>query len=298
MIYHYTDLSVFEEIIKLKKLRATNFKYLNDSQEYYWLAELVDKYITAIQESERNSISIYFADIQKELNFRQNLIFPFIISFSKNGDLLSQWRAYGHNANGVSLGFELKDSIHIVNIEEAFKDIDPSSQAIPIYYSKFYCFDVSYFPKNGGHDFLKSYIDRAYSHFKNKFGVVEHINTAKSDYYSLMKFYSHNLWAAAISTKHVGFEEEKEVRIGWVEPITIHTGEYSFHFKNNVLKHRTGVMGLTPYIELDIIEHLKLKEITLGPKYNGSLWDVKDFIEKNGFDIHEVIIKKSEIPFR
>jgi hypothetical protein len=30
----------------------------------------------------------------------------FLTCFSENGDLLSQWRAYGNNGDGVAIGFD------------------------------------------------------------------------------------------------------------------------------------------------------------------------------------------------
>ena len=110
--------------------------------------------------------------------------------------------------------------------------------------------------------------------------------------------YAHNLWVAAVATKHNGFKEEREIRIGWIEPINMTTGEFSQDFKKDSLKHRTSKMGITPYIEFNTAEYLKIKEITVGPKYSGALIDIKDYLALNGYETNGRKIKKSEIPYR
>ena len=89
-------------------LWATNFAYLNDHKEYTWILALLEKYITDIQNEENKSIaSIDFAEVHKFLKTQQNLSIPFVISFSKEEDSLSQWRAYSQNGEGISLGFDI-----------------------------------------------------------------------------------------------------------------------------------------------------------------------------------------------
>ena len=83
MLYHYTDLNAFINIIRNKKLWATNFAYLNDHKEYTWILALLEKYITDIQNEENKSIaSIDFAEVHKFLKTQKNLSIPFVISFS------------------------------------------------------------------------------------------------------------------------------------------------------------------------------------------------------------------------
>jgi len=297
MIYHYTDIGAFDAIIKYKKLRATNYAYMNDREEYYWMTELTDKYITEIQESEKNRHSLMFADIMKELAARQNFTFPFTVSFSEDGDLLSQWRAYAQDATGVSLGYTRKPILEEIPIEEAFTSMIIGEQYVPRSFSRYYVYRVHYFPKEGENDFIKKYILKSYEHFKQKYPVAEEI-VPNGEYQTQIQMYAHSLWVGAIATKHKGFKEEKEIRIGWLEPVNLGTGEYDQEFKTNWLKHRTSAMGITPYIELDVESLLDLKEITVGPKYKGSMYDIKDFISMNGYNPAEIEIKKSTIPYR
>lgn len=83
----------------------------------------------------------------KELTARQSLTLPFTISFSEHGDLLSQWRAYAQDATGVSIGFEPKDGLEEVPFEEAFTSMNIGEQYVPRNSSRFYVYQVHYFPQ-------------------------------------------------------------------------------------------------------------------------------------------------------
>ena len=91
LLYHYCSVETFFQIITNQTLRLTNIQYMNDAEELHYgldmLGEAEDKY-KLIDKRSRDYVNIY------------------AMCFSEEGDLLSQWRGYGDNAEGVSIGFD------------------------------------------------------------------------------------------------------------------------------------------------------------------------------------------------
>src|ERR1019366_3776800 len=104
VLYHYTTTDGLLGIIKSKELGATNVLFLNDT------SELVDAIKLFAAELEYDPLKL-----GERTGWIQTMILPnldtadidhFVVSFCENGDLLSQWRAYGAQGFGYSLGFE------------------------------------------------------------------------------------------------------------------------------------------------------------------------------------------------
>jgi len=105
-IYHYTSLEGLISIIEDQSLYCTNIHFLNDKKEYQYGVDLILKVIEGMK-SEDN----YFGVINMIMK-KIDLIYKserYVTCFSKNGDLLSQWRAYGNDGKGVSIGFKSID---------------------------------------------------------------------------------------------------------------------------------------------------------------------------------------------
>ena len=97
LLYHYCSVETFFQIIKNQTLRLTNIQYMNDSEELHYGMDQLEK------------IGSVFLSGGKEY---RGYIDIYAMCFSEEGDLLSQWRGYGDNAEGVSIGFDfsvLKD---------------------------------------------------------------------------------------------------------------------------------------------------------------------------------------------
>ncbi|NHC51502.1 MULTISPECIES: DUF2971 domain-containing protein [unclassified Pseudomonas] len=101
-LYHYTDAAAVQSILMYNKMRLTDMRYLNDSQELRYGADLVQ---TDIREGRaKHRLSVDYAEQAHEhvLQKLSSLIDAefnghpsYSLSFSEEGDLLSQWRAYG-----------------------------------------------------------------------------------------------------------------------------------------------------------------------------------------------------------
>jgi hypothetical protein len=100
-LYHYTTQSGLLGIVTSKSLWATSVHRLADSTEYSGARQLGRARIAQAVAS----------DTELAQHLRQGLdsiagLYIYVCSFSEEGDLLSQWRAYGGVGGGASLGFD------------------------------------------------------------------------------------------------------------------------------------------------------------------------------------------------
>jgi len=127
-VCHYTSREGLIGIVNHKCLWATSILYLNDSQEFHHLSDLVTKWIdnthssNTIGESNdslllEGSESAFVQYLKhKLLTGTMKALNTFVISFSSEGDDLNQWRAYG-SGGGYSVGFEVDTLIELANTQ-------------------------------------------------------------------------------------------------------------------------------------------------------------------------------------
>lgn len=103
-LYHYTSAEGLKGILQSGQIYATNVLYLNDTAE---LADSV-RTLEAVMESESKDLPVELAFMLKVLiphHLQELPIDYFVVCFCEDGDLLSQWRAYGTQGTGYSIGF-------------------------------------------------------------------------------------------------------------------------------------------------------------------------------------------------
>ena len=106
LIYHYTDINALKSILTTQKLWMTSHRFLNDTQEFEegfgLLKKSIDTFMmqnkTHLKESTKNAVD-------EMLNLLENTI-VLSVSFSKVGDLISQWRSYCPSVGGYAIGFD------------------------------------------------------------------------------------------------------------------------------------------------------------------------------------------------
>ena len=109
-LYHYTSLSALESIISGGYLYATDMQYFNDSAELRHTAELL-----RIRISQAIEDGVGDAEVLRQFRaWTAERIggghMQFVVSFTENGNLLSQWRSYCNHGQGISLGFKAMTS--------------------------------------------------------------------------------------------------------------------------------------------------------------------------------------------
>jgi Protein of unknown function (DUF2971) len=108
-LYHYTTQSGLIGIIKSRTLWATHHQYLNDQREFLHAMDIAREVVDDLSKN----IDATGVELLKEplircvraLELPSESINVCVVSFSEDGDSLSQWRAYG-GPSGFAIGFD------------------------------------------------------------------------------------------------------------------------------------------------------------------------------------------------
>lgn len=109
--YHYCSVDTFKAICENKNLRFSDINMLNDYQEWKWGYRIFEESASEILNDELirkrfPGLGIRFFDrVDEFISPIQFHSHPIISSFSKDPDVLSQWRAYADNGRGFAIGF-------------------------------------------------------------------------------------------------------------------------------------------------------------------------------------------------
>jgi len=119
LFYHYTTAEGLRGILETGDLWATNAFYLNDQLETEYGQRFCDEFLlTQLRQRPDSHFVTFLSGCRGTISGHEAELFPhelqFITSFSLNGDLLSQWRAYADGGKGFSLGFSPLDLLHLL----------------------------------------------------------------------------------------------------------------------------------------------------------------------------------------
>lgn len=250
MLWHYTDAAGLVGILTSERLWATQARFLNDSKEIAYGAEVATKALARHNISGLKRETAQFVrglgDPNKRIlqDYFDKTLDIFVTCFCTKRDLLSQWRAYaGHDSvGGYAIGFR--------------PPRDPQTWAQSA-------------PGNHGLVFRRVLYDPAEqeSHCRELISrLVELLDIDPVDVARQTAFANHLVDGIVELTtwfKHPAFAEEQEWRIIYLrnsdhQPLTV--------------KHRAGRGLVIPYVELAapkgsgrFADHLPLAEIDCGP---------------------------------
>lgn len=125
VLYHYTSIEAFKNIIDSKKMRATRYDQMNDTGE---LQLGVQNLLEAIRGHAAGNSPAWFKDwlLPEIEDFGKDALNVYVLSFSAVADSLDQWRAYSQSG-GVAIGFDSK------KIQEGFLiDITSKVGELPV----------------------------------------------------------------------------------------------------------------------------------------------------------------------
>jgi hypothetical protein len=107
ILFHYTTLDGLYGILDKKEVWLSNMYFLNDKNEFELGLQLIRQEIEfqKIGLEIVDSVRHFLSAMEKAVNFIKDNDSPYILSLTKNSDLLSQWRAYTINGVGVNIGF-------------------------------------------------------------------------------------------------------------------------------------------------------------------------------------------------
>lgn len=112
-LYHYTDAAGLLGIFTGKEIWASDPLHLNDARELrhaqsVLLSEFAARAADPTTPQEDRSIYLRASEYHRRPR-PPYVAMTHVVSFSVNGDQLSQWRAYCPRGNGFSIGFALSD---------------------------------------------------------------------------------------------------------------------------------------------------------------------------------------------
>ena len=113
VLWHYTSYGAFQAIIRSKNIWASEYRFLSDREEFHHAKALARKLVD--EEPEFTGQGFPARDMLcKAVNIaletghlHEERLRIMVASFSEEGDQLSQWRGYGDNSRGVSIGLNL-----------------------------------------------------------------------------------------------------------------------------------------------------------------------------------------------
>lgn len=267
-IFHYTSQQGLLGIIKSKTIWATNIRYLNDATEFAYAVELAQRKILEIKQTTSTKVDI---DLLERINSRLESIEEaniFVCSFSEDGNLLSQWRAYCPNANGFSIGFEYSQLQGPMD-RQSFKLVK--------------CiYDYAIHTQ-----IIRQLILKSIETFHTKAKLLNE-NSGAED---AAKEFVSKFFQISPMLKDSSFSEEKEWRL-ISDPIPVNNPQVRF---------REGKSMIIPYFEFKLVkedEHLSIRRIFIGPTPHNNLSNgsVRDLLFANGVKSWE--IRLSRIPYR
>lgn len=288
-LYHYTDLNGLIGIIESQCLWATNINFLNDKKELIYAVDLVKDVAKSISnEQNKEIVDLVIEHIEQRANRK-----TFVTCFSKNGDLLGQWRAYANNGNGVSIGF---DSMSWAS------DLCPRPHSNHIQYNE-----------NYQKEYIKTMLESFISFMEGYKDEIEWTLTHSYEEVSALLIID-MINSFTQHFKHPSFKDEDEYRFLLEENLAIGNKKRGYE-----VLFRTNNKMIIPYIKFENMYHkfykdlsedspmptmfdeqkrLPIKEIIIGPNLDFEV--VKEgisfLLDKNGYK--NVEIKRSEIPYR
>ncbi len=275
-LFHYTSLASFQEILRSRMLWASHFRYLNDVTEFTYAVKVIADRIEA-RITDAGSMNYLAKAVRSQLP-SDLLRGPYVISFSENGDSLSQWRGYSWRTSGVCIGF---NGGHLLGQLSVMREEISGNESAYGYLAK-----CVYKPseQNARIDTLIDFLLESIKGKENDDpSVVAHLGTFMSMVPIIAPVF-----------KDQAFEEEEEWRVivHSIAPI----------FKN--AKFRFGDSMLIPYLEMPLesepgVMSGAIKTIVIGPTPHKdlSLDSVRRLVEMQ-FGFPPEIVSNSEVPYR
>ncbi len=280
-LYHYTDGNGLKGILENEEIWFTSYEFLNDPKEISFGMAVAIKLLTEIGEGSDPRIKM-FCDMVIDLFSHENMKTAFgifIASFSRNSDDLGQWRGYGDDGRGYSLGL----APHLFHTTEGVKP-NPTDNFVVV--------PVVYGEKDGRALHMPA-IEKA---LRVAGKIIVHEADAMQDASVGMPFFdalaktliASELLLNCMMIKHDAYRNEGEVRLVMV-------GERRTLASHTSTRVRGG--NIIPYIksEFPIRADGSIAEVLVGPSAAiGAEDGVKALLPASS----EVRIRRSAIPYR
>lgn len=265
-LFHYCSEAAFWSIFKSQTLWLSSIWTMNDGEELWWGRKAVG---LVLARNARNFPPEFREFILSFLAPDRHFL-PLVASFSRNGDLLSQWRAYAEDGTGFAIKFNPK-----------------VLRKMPVHMTS-----VSYKPEEQDQLILNT-LQVFYKYWKIR------PEDARAAFWEILIEFAMDLTAL----KHPTFFEEREVRLvhllvkdgnSWID-VGGHDENESEVMGVKVMKRNKGGEEV-PYIALPFPNRSAIAGVILGPNNPLSDHEVHYELAKLGF--HGASVRRSTSPYR
>lgn len=263
IIYHYCSNETFLAICETKTLRLSDVNMMNDYAEGRWGYHLFEKAANALLAQKISGLNEDFFDkVDEIISPIQLHLHPVTSSFSKVPDLLSQWRGYADDGQGVAIGFIAKEieRLPITLLEVCYDEERQLSEMQAVLRA---LFEVE---KEENKKFSREFEDQC---------ALIGLNS--------------------LAYKNPAFSEEQEVRCSHVLDVVpsgdfakLHdSGGYSGKkkIKGSPVQFQVRNQSIVPFIDLKFprVKGGNIAEVWLGPRNNNGLGNLLYPLHQNGF---------------
>lgn len=282
-LYHYTNAEGLQGIIKNQNVWFTSFTHLNDPTELEYGMSIASELLSEIGKGSEGIIKMFCEIVNSKFTLQDisDVFGFFVASFSRDRDDLGQWRAYGDNGRGFSLGL----APHLFAVED--KDGWQPHETIfvmPVVYGK-----------EGARQHHRPVIERAVQIVRE---TVDRAADLMRDRAVSLPFLLEmaprlavQMIPNSLSVKHEAYQHEREVRLfipGEHRNLTTHVSTRS----------RGG--DIVPFIKspMPIQASGSIVEIVIGPAAADSAEDGVCSLLKPFHNAPDSIVHRSAIPYR
>jgi hypothetical protein len=284
VLHHYCSTSAFHSIIENRSIRLSSLTLSNDSQE----GKMIERVMTELA-SEAGINSSHVERLREMIGIFSNLGDGLGFCLSENGDVLSQWRGYADDGSGVSIGFSSdylewlgrkrrdRDEALFVLRQVEYRAEEHRHLIAPILDEVEKCIEAGAFD-TPGLTILSS---------KSK-GEIEEARAKTKKAHLRLGLTVLPLFSHLFVLKSDAFQEEEEWRL--ISIFSKASEDTCSHHaaEDRIIRHRD--------FALEELERGPVVEVTLGPKHQTPVENVKSFLDQNGFE--EVSVKRSRATYR
>jgi hypothetical protein len=260
-LFHYTSLGSLLGIIESSALYATDIRFLSDAAELGHMGNLLLSAIGSLDtlDTLETRLLVQLEDWMRERLTGGSMLF--VVCFTENGNLLSQWRSYTKPSKGVSLGFDAAQLTDCAS-KQAFQ------------------FGRCVYQLEEQRDLAKRFVEQVVElgHLMGETTDVSkrHPNNSFHDVFEKIE---DDLLRVAALLKHNAFHEEQE----WRAVSRIVT-----NYVNEPIEYREGNSTLVPFINFSLPRsddrRIDLDTVVVGPtpRANNSIMSVSNYLSKHG----------------
>ncbi len=268
MLYHYTDFTAFDGIIRCVELRLNNILNMNDASEMRLFMNgicraVIERLRLSDQPEKMQQAEVFFRkEMEKEFYYS-----AYAACFSKFRDDASQWERYGHFGQGVCIAFH----------EDMMEKMTGGAVSLQ---------EVYYQEDMGEHRLVNDFV-RLFTDIEGTENDLKLQNLMIE------------AWIQSAAFKHPSFASEKESRLV-VSPFI--SNEFAVEPKYHVSEGR-----IKKYYPLNLNRmcsrlnmHLSdlVAEIIIGPTSSQSLPILQDYLADCGLNVLKEKIHMSNCPLR